>query len=233
MPRTPLLALALAVLLTPALAACGADRPAAAPASLAPASSAPALSTDPTTDPTTSPTRPTAGPAGPAPASSRPAAAPSEPADPPGPGVPFRADLLPDTGGPTGGGGLSVVDVRTARQDGYDRVVVELAGTGAPGWSVRYVDRPTADGSGAPVAVAGDAFLQVSLRGVGLPADTGVPAFAGRVAATGTTQVREVVVGPVLEGVAGSYVGISGARRPFRVFALAAPPRLVLDVRDR
>lgn len=156
----------------------------------------------------------------------------TEPAAPPGLAVPFHADLRPDEGGPQGGGGLSVVDVRAARHDGFDRVVIELDGTGAPGWLARYVDQPTADGSGAPVAVAGNAFLSVVVRGVGIPADTGVPAFAGRVTTTGTQQVREVVVGTVFEGFASSFVGIAGPPRPFRVFALAGPPRLVIDVRD-
>jgi len=167
------------------------------------------------------------------PAATSPAATSSAgPAPSTGDDEPFYADLRPDEGGTSGGGGLSVVDVRTARQAGYDRVVLELGGTGRPGWLVRWVEHPASDGSGLPVAVAGDAYLELVVRGVGAPPDTGVPPFVGRVSATGTQQVREVVVDSVFEGQALAFVGVTGARRPFRAFGLMDPPRVVVDVRD-
>jgi len=67
--------------------------------------------------------------------------------------------------------------VRTARQPGYDRVVFDLGGTGTPGWRVEYTTNPVYEGSGDPVTLEGTVFLQVILRGVGLPYDTGLAPF--------------------------------------------------------
>lgn len=154
---------------------------------------------------------------------------------PPASTPPFRANTLTDDGGQGSGNGLGLVAVRAARQDGFDRVTFELGGTGTPGWLVSYTATPTADGSGEPVSLKGTAFLSVVLRGVGLPDDTGVPPFGGsttRIAATGTRQVLEIAPGSVFEGQQQAYVALSGAKRPFRVFSLTNPARVVLDVRD-
>src|SRR6185312_16637783 len=85
---------------------------------------------------------------------------------------PFPANTDPDTAEASSGAQVTVRDVRIGRQDGFDRVVFEVGGTGTPGWDVRYVDAPTSQASGAPVDVAGSAALQVAITGVGLPADT-------------------------------------------------------------
>lgn len=147
--------------------------------------------------------------------------------------APFPADLQDDTGG-VGQGDLALAAVRVARQDGYDRVVLELTGPGEPGWSSGWVGEPTAQGSGDPVEVAGDSTLVVALRPVGQPEDTGLPAYAGP-RSTGPAdarQVREVLLGSVFEADQEVFVGVAGPPRPFRVFALTDPPRLVIDVRD-
>lgn len=129
------------------------------------------------------------------------------------------------------GGPLSVVAVRAARQDGYDRVVFELDGreAGAPGWTVEYVDDPRRDGSGEPVEVKGEATLVVLIRGTGYPFDTGVEE-AGKAAVSGDVEVvQDVVLGSVFEGVYEAFIGLS-AERPFTVFRLADPARLVVDI---
>lgn len=129
------------------------------------------------------------------------------------------------------GAGLGVVDVRAAGHEGFDRVVVELAGTGAPGWVVRPLDAPLAEGSGEERDVSGETFLGLVVRGVGLPQDTGVPEYGGprEVVPSDTGVVVEVEAGGVLEGAWDGVVGLT-AQRPFRVFALEDPPRVVLDV---
>jgi hypothetical protein len=146
----------------------------------------------------------------------------------------FPADTQADEGGTAGGGKLGVTDIRVARQDGYDRVVFELAGTGAPGWRVAYTATPTLGESGERAQVDGDVYLQVFVRGVGYPMDTGVTEYAGAnpIAAGGTTSVRAVRHGAVFEGQYDAIIGISGTQRPFRAFTLTNPTRLVVDVRD-
>ncbi len=145
--------------------------------------------------------------------------------------APFSADTSPDveqfTGGP-----LSVTAVRVARQSGFDRVVFELDGEqeGAPGWRVEYVDDPRRDGSGDPVEVEGDATLVVLIDGVGYPQDTGREE-AGDVELPSDLRVlRDVELGAVFEGTYEAFLG-TARQAPFRVFRLADPARVVVDVR--
>ena len=132
------------------------------------------------------------------------------------------------------GGPLTVTAVRVARQDGYDRVVFELAGkaAGQAGWRVEYVDEPASQGSGDPVEVAGEAALSVAITGTGYPMDTGQEEVGDDPALPGDLQVVEdVVLGAVFEGQYEAFVGTSG-ELPFRVFRLSDPERVVLDVRS-
>jgi hypothetical protein len=149
----------------------------------------------------------------------------------PAPAPPFEADTALDEQ-PSSGGPLSVTAVRVARQDGYDRVVFELDGRtpGEPGWRVEYVDDPRRDGSGDPVDVEGEATLVVRIDGVGYPFDTGVEEQPTAPAVPGDVEVvREVEVGSVFEGVFEGYVG-TARKAPFRVFRLADPARVVIDL---
>lgn len=196
---------AVALLLVGLLSACGggSSPPAATSSSTAPPSTAPPSTAPPATTPAASPP-------------------PCVPA--------FVANALPDTGSPVGPPlGLQVATA--AVHTGYDRVVFTLGGTGKPGWDVEYVATPTSDGSGDPVAVAGGFTLQVLITDVGLPGDTGVPDPAvKRFTPSGTVVVREVVLDTVFEGRYTAFIGVSSTL-PFRVFRLAGPPRLVVDVR--
>lgn len=143
----------------------------------------------------------------------------------------FPGDSEPDTQPAGPEARLTVSAVRLAAQDGYDRVVFELGGAGAPGWDVRYVDQPTADGSGDPVAVAGEAVLQVGITGAGYPYETGVEEYAAAdpLTAAGTAGVTEVVFAATYEGVTTAFIGTRAAG-PFRVYALEDPTRVVVEV---
>lgn len=159
----------------------------------------------------------------------------SSPAAPQGPveEAPFQANTRPDTEDPVGNG-LTVTDVEVGRHQGYDRVVFTLGGEGAPGWRVEYTDAPTRQGSGDPFTPAGDAFLSVLISGVGYPFDTGVEEYSGPTSIPGGSAevVREVQVQGVYEGQYDAAVGLTG-KRPFRVFRLEDPPRVVIDVVHR
>lgn len=159
---------------------------------------------------------------------------PATPATEPAPGEPeqpFPADARPDTATPSPGAAVTVTDIRLGRHDGFDRVVFEVAGSGIPGWDVRYVADPRSQGSGDPVAVDGAAVLEVGLTGVGLPTDTGVAEYARREPLTSgaTEAVVEVVFDATFEGTTVSFVGVD-ERAPFRVYLLQAPTRVVLEV---
>ena len=146
--------------------------------------------------------------------------------------VPFPDVAAAATQEPSSGAMLTVRDVRVGTHDGYDRVVFELGGTGSPGWRVEYVGEAVDDPSGQPVELAGGAALQVVLLGMGYPMDTGVTEWAGGpLTLPGSTSVRQVVFRGTFEGQAQAFVGVAAAGTPFRVFALADPVRVVVDVR--
>lgn len=126
-----------------------------------------------------------------------------------------------------------LTDVRSARQEGYDRVVFEFA-NGVPGYEVGYVERPIVrDGSGDEVEVQGAAVLRVRMEPA-LDADltqesaprtyTGPNRFS-----PDTAVVVELVGTGGFEAVLAWAVGID-AKRPFRVTTLSDPFRIVIDV---
>jgi hypothetical protein len=135
-----------------------------------------------------------------------------------------------------------VTGARVGRHDCYDRLVIDLAGPPAPGYNVRYIDPPyRAEGSGAPLLVAGGAVLQVTVRA---PAyDTAghstVPWSAtatvvrpDQFAAGGYRTFRDLQWGGTFEGYSSFGLGVR-ARLPFRVMQLDGPgggARLVIDV---
>ena len=162
--------------------------------------------------------------------SAAPSTAAAEPSPTPRPSTAFAGGTGRVEEEPTGGP-LSVVAVRAARQDGYDRVVFELDGreAGAPGWTVEYVDDPRRDGSGDPVEVKGDKTLVVLISGSGYPFDTGVEEAERATVGADLEVVEDVVLGSVFEGVYEAFVGVDG-ERPFTVSRLADPARLVVDI---
>jgi hypothetical protein len=143
----------------------------------------------------------------------------------------FPANAEPDMADASADARTTVRNIRIGGHDGFDRVVFEVGGTGTPGWDVRYVEQASSQGSGAPIDVAGDAILQVTLTGVGYPYDTGVDEYAGPdpLAASGTEAVTEVAFDGTFEGTTVAFVGTSG-QRPFRVYSLQDPARVVLEV---
>jgi hypothetical protein len=176
-------------------------------------------------------------------ASSATAAEPSAPAESSAPagatgeapsGAPsFPGNERPDTADASADSRVTVRDIRIGRQDGFDRVVFEVGGTGTPGWDVRYVDEAVSQGKGEPVEVAGDAVLQVSITGAGYPYDTGVPEWSGPdpLSVADTEVVTEVSFDATFESTTVAFVG-TVARSPFRVYLLEGPTRVVVEIAD-
>jgi len=123
---------------------------------------------------------------------------------------------------------LLLVDVRVAAHDGFDRVVLEFEGGGAPGWQVGYVDSASTDGKGDPIELDGDAILQVSATHV-MPNDMTGYYDGPREIDADLTSIEEVFVDGSFEGYTTIYLGLD-EQVPFRVFTLTEPSRLVVDV---
>jgi hypothetical protein len=142
------------------------------------------------------------------------------------------ADTSADVADAVDPDGLVVTAVRAARQEGHDRVVFELAGSGTPGWRVEYVDDPASQGSGDAVDVPGAAALQVTLQGVSNPYETQAQEVPrGDLPVSGTEHVAGVVYDATFEGTALAWIG-TDARAPFRVYSLTGPSRVVVEVVD-
>jgi hypothetical protein len=168
----------------------------------------------------------------PSPATSAPAAPKSPlPATEPVKAPPFPADTAPDTSAASAGAFLSPVNLRFGVHDGYDRVVLDLEGTGQPGWVSQYVTEPRAEGSGSVISLAGTAYLQTTVKGVTYPTEPGAKPYIGpqRFSPASAGVVKEVVYGDVFEGQAEVYIGLA-SKQPFRVFLLENPTRIVIDI---
>lgn len=142
---------------------------------------------------------------------------------------PFPAETATQTAKPSGEWDLVLQDVRVGSHDGFDRVVLEFAGTGTPGWAVGYVDEPVADGSGEPLPVDGESFLDVYASGTTYPAEGEGVDLSTIDPGSGELVAGVRVVG-TFEGDTQVVVGLDGDAAPFRTFALTEPARLVVDV---
>ncbi len=201
-----------------------------APATTEPPTTEPATTEPPTTEPATPETRgpaPSGSPAGSA--ATPPAAEQDEPS-----AVPFRATTTPDRGRGAGSP-LTVTAVRVGVHPGYDRIVFELDGPpdGRPGWLVRYTDPPRQQGSGSVVPVQGTHALTVLITPTSYPFDSEqrtverAPALP-----SGMLTVTDLRLGSTYEGNWEAWIG-TDAEQPFRVFRLADPRRVVVDVQHR
>lgn len=131
----------------------------------------------------------------------------------------------------TTGGLLTVTDVRIGAHEGFDRIVLEIAGDGAAGWHIGYVDEPTTQGQGAPVDIAGEAFLEINVRGVALPPDAPEhdPWDGERLVGPPGSHVIELVEDTIYEGQHSFHVGLP-AKTPFGVVRLDDPQRIVVEI---
>ena len=133
--------------------------------------------------------------------------------------------------GGSGEADLVLIDVRVAEAEGFDRIVVEFSGTGTPGWVVNYVDDAVLEGSGEKVALGGNATLDIYASGTTWPAP-GYYRGPTQFTPVNGGHVKDVYVGGTFEGYTQVLASIEGDPVPFRVFALTAPSRLVIDVVD-
>lgn len=141
----------------------------------------------------------------------------------------FPADSSPDTATASADAQLVLVDVRSASHDGYDRVVLEFSGPGTAGWTAQYASAASRQGSGEPISVDGDALLDITVTGSAIPMEGDPTVNAGQIAPSGTSSVTAIFNDGTFEGITHVVIGTNG-EQPFRVFTIADPPRVVIDV---
>ena len=130
-----------------------------------------------------------------------------------------------------GGGIATLTRVRAAMQNGHDRIVFEFLGNGLPGYRIEYIDRPARQcGSGEAVQIAGDGWLQIRMEPAQAHDEEGRPTITERALSPGLPAIREARLTCDFEGQVTWVLGVASPN-PYRVLELAAPPRLVVDVR--
>lgn len=163
-----------------------------------------------------------------------PATPPAPPAAPPAP------PAAPPTVEPTWTAGLVDVqrstlppvtlrEVRSARNEGFDRVVFQFDGDQVPGYHLEYLDKPALKcGSGDPTVVAGQGWLQVRIQPARAHENAQVT-VADRERKPGLPVLQELELTCDFEA---EVTWVLGVRSPnkYRVLELHQPTRLVVDL---
>ncbi|WP_421119401.1 hypothetical protein ACE2AJ_18905 [Aquihabitans daechungensis] len=186
----------------------------------------------PTTDPPTSTTTVADGTDSTTTASTETTSAPTTTV---APGLPDASEAQHSA--PSDGTGIALLKtVRVGQNAGFERIVFEFAGTSMPGYRVQWVDGPiVADGSGGPVDVAGEAFLEIVMEpasGVDLSAPQLTIVYDGpdRIPVAGQTElITDLVRTGDFEAVL-SWAAGTTEKVPFRVLTLKSPTRIVVDL---
>ena len=134
----------------------------------------------------------------------------------------------------------TIFNVRTGAHACYDRLVVDINGSGPVGYDVRYVDNVYTEGRGSVVPLAGGAKLQVVVHAPNYDINTGQITYTPIDQAhsqqltnlAGYRTFRQVAFGGSFEGQTTFGLGVR-ARLPMRAFVLSGPgtgQRLVVDI---
>ena len=99
-------------------------------------------------------------------------------------------------------------------------------------WKIRYVHPPVKQcGSGNNIAVAGNAFLQISMDTAQAHTDAGQPTLTERDRQLNCQNLKQLVLTCDFEAKVGFVLGLN-SRKPYRVVELQNPTRLVIDVKN-
>jgi hypothetical protein len=125
----------------------------------------------------------------------------------------------------------TLTGIRAAHHPGFDRLVFEFSG-GLPEFTrTRWVDQVIEDGSGFPVRVAGNAFLQVSMFSVRAHTSTGDTTYGPERRAYDLPNIATVVNSGDFEATVSFGVGLMKRTSILRTLRLTNPARYVVDIR--
>jgi hypothetical protein len=127
---------------------------------------------------------------------------------------------------PTSNMQTAIKAINVGHHSGFDRVVFVFNGP-QPGYDVAYQAKITSDPSGKPVTLKGSAFLHVSFR----LTSTVTPAPQGTINAN-LPMVKQIKGAGDFEAVTAYGIGVA-SKAPFKVFKLASPNRVVIDVETK
>jgi hypothetical protein len=120
--------------------------------------------------------------------------------------------------------------MRTARHDGFDRIVLDFGGDDVPAYRISYIDSPVRQcGSGNEVPMAGEGWLSITVQPANAHTEQGEPTIRERERAPALPVLLELKLICDFEAVVEVVAGVAAAER-YRSFVLASPNRLVIDI---
>ncbi|MEX2473403.1 MAG: hypothetical protein WEA34_14535 [Gemmatimonadota bacterium] len=132
--------------------------------------------------------------------------------------------------------------LRAGTHPDYERVTFKVAGAsegggatavpaGRPGYKLEYVDRPLiACGSGDQIFPVGDGWLEIRLEPAAAHTEEGQPTLGPREVEVDGPLLQRIYRTCDFEGIV-THVLALGSPNEYRVFTLADPLRIVVDVR--
>ena len=125
----------------------------------------------------------------------------------------------------------TLLDVRAASHDEYERIVFSFGPGPMPGYKVEYVDKPIRQcGSGEVVDLPGDAWLSIRLEPANAHTEEGKPTVAPRSRVLDYENLKALNMICDFEGQV-EWVAAASAPQRYRTLELKEPRRLVVDVK--
>ena len=122
-------------------------------------------------------------------------------------------------------------EIRTAEQNGFDRIAFEFDGPEIPNYKVEYVDKPVRQcGSGDVTQVAGDGWLEIRFNPANAHTEAGQPTIADRERRLSLPVLKELEITCDFEAEVAVVLGVSSPNR-YRVLNLSNPTRVVIDIK--
>ena len=124
-----------------------------------------------------------------------------------------------------------ITGLRAGSHEGFDRLVVDFAGSDPLGWEVGWVATALEQGRGEPLELRGPAFLDIQIRGTTFPqTEEDWEVYYDATTGPEAGGIRSIYDSS-FEGTTHVVIG-ADAETPFRVFQLEDPLRLVIDVKN-
>jgi hypothetical protein len=124
-------------------------------------------------------------------------------------------------------------EVRTAQQNGFDRIVFEFEGKEIPNYVISYGKKPARQcGSGEAVKIDGDGLLDVKFRATNAHTEAGQPTISPRERRLSLPILKELEITCDFEAEVAVVLGVASPN-PYRVLNLYNPTRVVVDIKHQ
>ncbi len=123
-------------------------------------------------------------------------------------------------------------EIRTAEQNGFDRIVFEFEGADIPNYNIRYSDKPVQCGSGEVVKVAGNGRMEVKFNPSNAHTEAGQPTIKDRERRLNQPVLKELEITCDFEAEVAAVLGVSAPNR-YRVLNLYNPTRVVINIKHK